>query len=129
MRSSRTRYTRRCSWVIRRDQVLGARYLSGSGLPIPAKGALRTASTRSSTRRATFRSSATQDLRSSMNSVWKTASRAFLLKAHLRPELRNRHRLPPALEGAGERLEQTRGIGGRGREGGGRPRDVRGARA
>src|SRR3990172_8616816 len=112
MPSSRTRYTKRCSWVIRRDQVLGARYLRGSGLPIPAKGSRRMASTRSRTRRTALRSSATQDLRSSMNSGWKTASRVFLLKAHLRPELGNRHRPPPALEGASERLEQARGIGG-----------------
>jgi predicted nucleic acid-binding Zn ribbon protein len=35
MRSSSTRYTSRCSWVMRRDHTSAPSAFSGSGFPVP----------------------------------------------------------------------------------------------
>ncbi len=61
------RYTRRCSWVIRRDQQPASTYFSGSGFPIPVNGSRTTASTRSRTRKAIRLSFSTQSRKSSRN--------------------------------------------------------------
>lgn len=92
MRSSATKYTRRCSWVRRRDHAPAARCFSRSGFPIPVKGSLSTASTKSSARSAVFLSCRTQCFRSSRNSGWKTATRLPLGKAKIPAQLTYRRR-------------------------------------
>ena len=92
MRSSATQYTRRCSWFRRRDHAPTTRCFSRSGFPIPEKGSLKTASTRSSTRSAVLLSCCTQCFRSSRNSGWNTATRLPLGKAEFR-------RNSPTVEG------------------------------
>lgn len=78
---------------MRRDQHPARRYRSGSGLPSPCKGSRITASTKSSTRSAVFRSALTQNCKSSRNSGWKIAARlASRFTEHLSPQLRHRTR-------------------------------------
>lgn len=47
MRLSLMRQTRRCSKLMRRDQILESTYLRGSGFPIPLNGWSQTTSTKS----------------------------------------------------------------------------------
>ena len=111
MEPSPTRYTRRCSCVMRLDQQPARRYLSGSGLPGPWKGSRITASTRSNTLIAAFRSDLTQYRRSSRNSGWKTAARlASRRTEHLSPQLSYADRLcgPAPLRPAKGRQQTAR---------------------
>src|SRR5574341_1389494 len=115
MRSSLTRYTRRCSCVSRRDHVFGARYFNGSGLPIPSNGSRIIALMRSNARRATLRSVGAQYRKSSRNSGWNTASRSFLIllffiQAEVPPQFFQRLWLHGSGLSAAERRQQTLGV-------------------
>src|SRR5262245_14308036 len=110
MRYPLTRYTIGSSCVSRRDQVFGARYFNGSGLPSPSNGSRMIASMRSNSRRATLRSVSTQYRRSSRNSGWNTASaRAFLallffIQAEIAPQFFQRLGFEGSGLGAAERF-------------------------
>src|SRR5215470_6369716 len=116
MRSSLTKYTMRCSCVSRRDQVFGARYFNGSGLPTPSNGSRMIASMRSNAREATLRSVSTQYRRSSRNSGWNTASaRSFLallffIQTEVLPQFFQRLGFERSRLGAAQRFEQTLGV-------------------
>ena len=123
MRSSATQYTRRCSWFRRRDHAPTTRCFSRSDFPIPEKGSLKTASTRSSTRSAVLLSCCTQCFGSSRNSGWNTATRLPLGKAEFPAQLTHRRRRQHMLLGTEEstkkpprirrRVHEMRGLGQR----------------
>ncbi len=73
---------------MRLDQQPASRNRSGSGLPCPWNGSRNTASTRSRTRIAVFRSVLTQYRRSYRNSEWKMANRLpSLFTENLSPQI------------------------------------------
>src|SRR2546429_3742193 len=114
MRSSRTRYTIRCSAVSRRLHTSGPRCFRGSGLPIPLNGSRMTASTIASARRAVRGLASTHHTRSSRNSGWKTETRWRLLgETKLGPQLGDGLCRPLPSERAAQRGEEALPVLGR----------------
>lgn len=119
MRSGPTRYTSRCSCVIRRDQRFALRCRMGSGFPSPANGSRVTASTSARTFSATLRSCDTHQRRSSRNSSWKTVARdrtSPRSDARVRPQGLRGLRGSASIEGPLEGLEEPPRVPGRAEE-------------
>lgn len=80
---------------------------------MPENGSRNTACTSSSNRLAVRRLVATQYVRSSMNSDWKTASRCgSVFKSDRLGEVRDRLGIAQTLAGTGEGVQQALGIPG-----------------